>query len=154
MFTSGAARLKWFQTAPPMARLETFCNHYRRAAPDVNIFKFFHYRTVLDGWNGQIGALGVPGIAFGAVLGNGGVVVKCPDLAVFGRFYEIRRKRAWKAFQWGPVPPPSPHGGAWHPPGPDQPIWGLEWGGELINTVHWWGAPWGVFLTRIRFYPN
>ena len=137
-----------------MALLETFCNHYRRAAPDVNIFNFFHGRTVLDGWNGQIGALGVLGIAFGAVLRNGGVVVKCPDLAEFGRFYEIRRKRAWKAFQWGPVPPPSPHGGAWHPPGPDQPIWGLEWGGELINTVHWWGAPWGVFLTRIRFYPN
>jgi hypothetical protein len=88
-------------------------------------------------------------------MGNGGVVVKCPDLAEFGRFYEIRRKQAWKAFQWGPVPPPSPQvGGAWHPPGPDQPICGLEWGGELINTVHWWGAPWGVFLTRIRFYPN
>ena len=75
---------------------------------NVNIFNFFYYRTVLDGWNGQIGALGVPGIAFGAVLGNGGVVVKCPDLAEFGRFYEIRRKRAWKAFQWGPVPPPEP----------------------------------------------
>ena len=112
----------------------------------MNIINFFNGRTVLDGWNGQIGALGVPGIAFGAVLGNGGVVVKCPDLAEFGRFYEIRRKRAWKAFQWGPVPPPSPHGGAWHPPGPDQPIWGLEWGGELINTVHWRGAPWGVFF--------
>ena len=55
--------------------------------PNVNIFNFFNYRTVLDGWNGQIGALGVPGIAFGAVLGNGGVVVKCPDLAEFGRFW-------------------------------------------------------------------
>jgi hypothetical protein len=70
-----------------MALLETFCNHYRRAAPDVNIFNFFHGRTILDGWNGQIGALGVPGIAFGAVLRNGGVVVKCPDLAVFGRLW-------------------------------------------------------------------
>ena len=79
---------------PSRALLETFCNHYRRAAPDVNIFKFVHYRTVLDGWNGKIGALGVPGIAFGAVVGNGGVVVKCPDLAEFGRLYEIRRKRA------------------------------------------------------------
>ena len=77
-----------------MALLETFCNHYRRAAPDVNIFKKFYERTVLDGWNGHIGALGVPGIAFGAVLRNGGVVVKCPDLAEFGRFYEICRKRA------------------------------------------------------------
>ena len=26
-------------------------NHYRRAAPDVNIFNFFYYRTVLGGWN-------------------------------------------------------------------------------------------------------
>ena len=69
-----------------MALLETFCNHYRRAAPDVNIFNVFHGRTVLDGWNGQIGALGVPGIAFGVVLGNGGFVVKCLDLAEFGRF--------------------------------------------------------------------
>jgi hypothetical protein len=25
-------------------------NHYRRAAPDVNIFNFFYGRTVLDGW--------------------------------------------------------------------------------------------------------
>jgi hypothetical protein len=25
------------------AILETFWNHYRRAAPDVNIFKFFNY---------------------------------------------------------------------------------------------------------------
>jgi hypothetical protein len=72
MFTTGAARLYWFQKVSRMALLETFCNHYRRAAPDVNIFfNFFHGRTVLDGWNGQIGALGVPGIAFGAVLGNG-----------------------------------------------------------------------------------
>ena len=77
-----------------MALLETFCNHYGRATPDVNIFNFFHGIIGLDGWNGQTGALGVPGIAFGAVLGNGGVVVKCPDLAEFGRFYEICRKRA------------------------------------------------------------
>ena len=46
----------------------------------MDIFNFVYYRTVLDGWNGQIGALGVPGIAFGAVMRNGGVVVKCPDL--------------------------------------------------------------------------
>ena len=26
-------------------------NHYRRAAPDVNIFYFFYERTVLDEWN-------------------------------------------------------------------------------------------------------
>ena len=64
--------------------------------------KFFNYRIGLDGRNDQIEALGIPGIAFGAVLvalrmpmgqldfkftfglspevvpRNGGVVVKCP----------------------------------------------------------------------------
>jgi hypothetical protein len=63
-----------------MALLQTFCNHYMRAAPDVNIFNFCYNRTVLDGRHGQIGALGTAGIAFGAVLG--------PDLAGFGRLYE------------------------------------------------------------------
>ena len=117
---------------------------------NVNIFNFFYERTVLDGWNGQIGALGAPGIAFGAVLicDKWGCRRKMPRS---GRIWSILRnlpKTGMKSLPMGPSSPPSPHGGARHPPGPDQPIWGLEWGGELKNTVHWWGAPWGVFLTR------
>jgi hypothetical protein len=51
---------------------QTFCNHYRRAAPNVNIFNFFHCRIGLDGRNFQFGALGALGIDVGAVSGGWG----------------------------------------------------------------------------------
>ena len=73
-----------------MALLETFCNRYRRAAPDVNIFIFFNGRIGLDGWNDQTGALGILGVAFGAVSGT----------VSFGAVLKKRRKfpaRAWRA---------------------------------------------------------
>ena len=57
---------------PQNALQQTFCNHYRRAAPNMNIFNFFHYRIGLDGRNFQIGALGTLGIDVGTVSGGWG----------------------------------------------------------------------------------
>ena len=74
-----------------MALQETFCNHYRRAASNVNIFNFFNYRIGIDGRNDQTGALGIPGIAFGAVSGKWGCVCKMPRS---GRIWSILAVRA------------------------------------------------------------
>ena len=77
-----------------MALLGAVWNHYRRAASDVNIFNFFNYRIGLDGWNDQTGALGILGVAFGAVSGTvsfGAVLKK-------RRKFPARARRARGAF--------------------------------------------------------
>ena len=61
---------------------------------NVNIFNFFHYRIGLDGWNDQTGALGILGVAFGAVSGTvsfGAVLKK-------RRKFPARARRARGAF--------------------------------------------------------
>jgi hypothetical protein len=57
---------------------QTFCNHYRCAAPNVNIIIFCYYTIALDGWNLQIGALGTLGVAVGAVSGGWGRALRNP----------------------------------------------------------------------------
>jgi hypothetical protein len=118
-----------------MALPQTFCNHYRRAAPNVNIFKFFHYRTVLlvvltrrvegPNWGPRR-----PRHRFRGRSEKWGCRRKMPRS---GRIWSILRnspKTGMESLPMGPSPPPR------------------------ARTVALVRCTVGIFLTRIRFYPN
>ena len=62
-----------------------------------------------------------------------------PYLVDFTKFAEHGHEKPSNGAQ---LTPRARTWGSWHPLGP-QLTWGLGWGGGLINTVHWWGGPWG-----------
>jgi hypothetical protein len=64
---------------PP--KRETLWNHYTRVRVrprNVKIFNFLYYTIALDGWNFQIGALGILGIPVGGVSGGRGRALRNP----------------------------------------------------------------------------
>ena len=97
MFTSGAGGLRVYSGSkqPPERPFWRFFVTTIGVRPhNVNIFNFFHYRIGLDGWNDQTGALGILGVAFGAVSGTvsfGAVLKK-------RRKFPARARRARGAF--------------------------------------------------------
>ena len=143
-----------------MALQETFCNHYRRAASDVNIFNFFNGRIGLDGRNDQTGALGIPGIAFGAVSGKLKIIVKLKIVVKYGHIWSISRnspKRGMKSLPMGPSSHPEPAQGVLAPSGATPAHMGARagWWAYKYGAVVGWAMGWNLAVfSKIRSQEN
>jgi hypothetical protein len=103
-------------------------------------------------------ALGVPGIAFGAVSGKLKIIVRLKIIVKFGRVWSILRNspnRGVKSLPMGPSSPPEPAQGTLAPTGARPAHMGALVGWRAYTYGALVGCAMGCFFfTQIRFYSN